>query len=1123
MSTILSYDEAIAELEKLTSSGKYTVKDLMALGSQVSVETAQGMTQGSVTLLYSGPVEGVSSGKIIEGMIEQDADIRVIDKTQAGAFLKSKEFSDAFRELTDAMTPAEAKAAGDLLFDAQKGPWAEASRRFAADTVGEVRFLGPDAIRARQFGAAELPNLLAPGSKVTGIEGIAIDELRAMGETRAFEAIKARSTLSVGMSGFKAVQGVDGKIETLVFEEFLKHDLLDAAEYAKNNPSAMQNLSDYFERGMQKGEKAFNFKGLFYGSAKVLGVAGGLLVFGYAVAESQAAAKNGDTEQARKIMEGWALDAAGGAAGAAVIGTTVVAIATGAAALVGGVIAAPVLAALAIGGAIVGGIFGSKAATDAWAEYRGSADEGELNLLEKLSAQWALSDYHLVFGTKENDSLTGSAEDDYLFGGGGDDTLDGLAGNDVLRGGTGNDTLNGGAGADQLVGGDDNDTIDGGDGDDKLLGDAGDDVLIGGKGSDQLQGGVGNDTYRFKVGDGVDIVRDEDGQGSIEVDGQTLSGGKKRADGSWISDDKQFTFTLVDNGSGGSDLVISRRGQRDGVRVQNWQAGQLGINLDDTPADDDEAAFQVAGDQKPFVDDDGDYAYDGYGNVVTTGDAQPGFADVIFGSGGNDKLTGGEGNDGISGYQGDDNIDGGAGDDLLSGGAGRDVIHGGDGNDHIFAGGTYNGTRLRSPSDTPYQPPANATIVGATWAVYPSEVTLDGELTTIDTIQSVGGDDPTDEGDIVDAGAGDDYVDGGYGDDVIDGGDGKDNLRGGAGNDAVEGGAGDDWIGGDNSRHGILIGDVSASEHGNDVLSGGAGNDTLIGQGGSDALYGGADDDKLWGDHHDLRDTPPEFAGRDYLDGGDGNDQLIGGAKEDELFGGAGNDKMWGDDVAENLPGEHHADDFLDGEAGDDELSGGGGADVLFGGDGADILTRVPGEFAGDDVLIAGEGNDRAWGGGGNDLIEGEAGDDQLHGDTVVADLEGQFHGDDDLTGGEGNDSLFGGGGSDYLDGGVGNDYLRGDDEGLGATYHGADFLDGGDGDDVLVGDGGNDQLYGGTGNDVLAGGDGDDLLDGGEGSNALEGGAGEFGEGGGLMQGQSNRLFGKNSECANEIWEVAA
>jgi hypothetical protein len=37
MSTILSYDAAIIELAKLTSSGSYSIQDLFALGSRVSV------------------------------------------------------------------------------------------------------------------------------------------------------------------------------------------------------------------------------------------------------------------------------------------------------------------------------------------------------------------------------------------------------------------------------------------------------------------------------------------------------------------------------------------------------------------------------------------------------------------------------------------------------------------------------------------------------------------------------------------------------------------------------------------------------------------------------------------------------------------------------------------------------------------------------------------------------------------------------------------------------------------------------------------------------------------------------------------------------------------------------
>jgi len=253
-----------------------------------------------------------------------------------------------------------------------------------------------------------------------------------------------------------------------------------------------------------------------------------------------------------------------------------------------------------------------------------------------------------------------------------------------MLGYTGDDNLNGGDGDDALVGYNGADTLDGNDGNDDLYGGEGNDILIGGKGVDRLYGGTGSDTYRFSAGDGIDLIYDTDGQGSIEVDGNALTGGKKVADDTWISDDKKFGFTLVDNGSGGHDLVISS-GPTDSIRIRGWQNNQLGIVLDDAPADIDPPTFQVTGDQAPFVDGNGHYHYDGYGNVVTTGEAQPGFADVLFGSGGNDKLSGGDGNDALSGYDGDDTIEGGTGDDLLSGGAGQDRIYGGAGNVSSFA------------------------------------------------------------------------------------------------------------------------------------------------------------------------------------------------------------------------------------------------------------------------------------------------------------------------------------------------------------------------------------------------------------------------------------------------------
>ena len=798
---MLTLAQAFDELAAITATGKtYTTKQLMDLVGRVSLDAAPGYTQGKVTVLYSGQINGVSSTDYIKAMVKNGEDIRVIDKTQVGQFLANDEFKKAWLKIS---TEAE-------LYHGSNGPWAKASGRFVADTAGEVRLLGFNASDRSVFINTELKTALGPNSRITSIEGKSVAELRSMRYSDAVKALKQNSVLHVGTSGFK-VAAAGGTLQSVTVGDFLNPEILDAQAYAKAHPEAAQHYKEFWKDSLTFAERR-KLKPITRGVGKAamlghgLGVAMGLLQFYTASAEASEALDSGDTEKSRKIMEDWALDAVGGTAGAA-IGSAVVTMAVGLVVVLGTTVSAPVVAVVTLGAAIAGGYAGSKAVTTAWEKYNGNADQSELNLLEKLSAHYALREFNRVFGTKEADTLTGTTEKDYLFGGGGDDTLDGLAGDDVLRGGAGSDTLTGGAGNDQLVGGADNDSLDGGDGDDKLLGDDGDDILIGGKDSDRLQGGKGDDTYRFSTGDGVDVIRDEDGQGKIEVDGQTLTGGRKLADDTWIADDKQYSFTRVANDDG-YDLVISRRGQSDGIRIQNWQAGQLGLLLDDTPADEDQAAFQVIGDRKPLFIGYGQYFYDSYGNVFTIDETQADFADVLFGSGAKDQLSGGGGNDALSGYAGDDTLDGGTGDDLLSGGGGQDRIKGGDGNDTIFAGGTYNGTRIRGPQDLPYQPPANATIVGATWSVYPSEVMLDGELTVVDTIQSVGGDDRTDEGDIVDAGAGDDYADGGYGDDVIDGGDGNDKLRGGAGNDALEGGAGDDHIGGDSTRFDILIGDV---------------------------------------------------------------------------------------------------------------------------------------------------------------------------------------------------------------------------------------------------------------------------------------------------------------------------
>ncbi|PWB41330.1 MAG: hypothetical protein C3F19_06735 [Rhodocyclales bacterium] len=378
--------------------------------------------------------------------------------------------------------------------------------------------------------------------------------------------------------------------------------------------------------------------------------------------------------------------------------------------------------------------------------------------------------------------------------------------------------------------------------------------------------------------------------------------------------------------------------------------------------------------------------------------------DVLLAGAGNDELFGGAGGDALQGGAGADLLDGGNGDDFLDGGVGADAISGGDGRDYILGGGNL--SYAIKTSDDHYR-----FAMGSFGALAYSDGTV--------SLPPLAGVDPWtagwtnlgygvvegDEGDTIDAGAGEDTVYGGLGEDAILGGDDADHLVGGSEGDYIDGGEGDDTILGDG-----LAGDMLQEEgmlwfypfpeiHGSDVLEGGAGDDYLRGDGGADLLSGGEGNDVLAGDADHSR-LDARYHGDDELDGGAGNDRLYGQGGNDALSGGEGDDTLMGDDASH--PAASHGADMLDGGEGDDLLVGAGGADRLFGGAGNDTL--------------AGDADDVAVEFHGADVLDGEAGEDYLRG----------FGGDDLLYGGADNDELHGGDGDDWLDGGAGADILVG-------------------------------------------------------------------------------------------------
>lgn len=1127
---MLTYDQAIGKLTDLLAKPDFTIDDLRNIAKEVGVaphaKYLSSWESAEFTLFYGGKTQGNSTSDIVDDLVQKNLPFKAIDKTEVGKFLKSEEFDIAIEKLKSRPGADISKIETALFIDAKNSIWAEASRRFAASTTGEVRYLagattGPDRI----FAQTELPELLKRGNVVTHIEGIPIADLNKLGAD-AFDKIRTAAVEHHAASGFKVVSN-GGKVAVEAVGDFFDPKILDAMEYGKTHPSALENIKKYWSGLSDVEQKAL--QGFARKGAKLAGPAGALLVFGMASAQAAEATERGDTEGARRIMEEWAVDAAGSQAGAA-IGIGIVGVAAAVAAAAGATVSAPLVAVAAIGAAVVGGIMGSDYAIGLWNQVRGNAEDDQMNLLERLATKVALHDFHVVFGTRENDELTGSADNDYVFGGGGNDSLNGLAGADVLRGGAGDDTLDGGTGSDTLV------------------------------------GGAGTDTYRFQGDWGVDFIEDSDGQGRIEVNGQTLTGGKAVSANTWQSEDKQWRYALTEQG----DLVITHVSQAGRLVVRRWGAMQgqqgspLGLSLEPS-----------AGAQPPAPKPEpGRYALQG-GYFVPGGPKLPGGTWQIQSDGSipgmvplndtNDLMVGGEnepnglyrhttgmevdsegkqhftdgltnsvsfwglgGNDFMSGEQYDDYLDGGDGNDLIWGGAGSDTIKGGAGGDIIVTNmaATFDTFHASKPPEPGYVrgPETVLTYYGSQanysgrWWVDKSEDGLDLTIQRAYVKNPEGSNTYWPEGendrDTVDAGEGDDYVWGGRGADYLMGGAGDDHLAGLGGGDVILGGDGKDLICGDNwaaMQLGAMYSEdpdwghvknmpfdqalKSPTLHGDDVIDAGAGDDEALGDGGNDVVYGGSGNDQLLGDAL-IAALPGEYHGEDKIDGGDGNDLLIGLGKDDVLLGGAGNDELQGD--YDDLPAEFHGRDVLDGGEGDDKLAGGGKGDELTGGAGDDELqgdtANLAGQFHGDDALDGGDGNDRLYGQGGSDTIQGGAGNDYIEADDDIGGLAAEFHGNDVVDGGDGNDNIAGGGGNDTLYGGAGNDWIAGEDEtevNSVSTLRGDDSIFGGAGDDTLVGGNGDDKLAGDEGDDWLYGGAGDDHLDGGVGRNIYKGGAG--------------------------------
>jgi Ca2+-binding RTX toxin-like protein len=134
------------------------------------------------------------------------------------------------------------------------------------------------------------------------------------------------------------------------------------------------------------------------------------------------------------------------------------------------------------------------------------------------------------------------------------------------------DTQNRGA---FMLGGLSSDVLTGGTGADLLVGNAGHDRLAGGAGTDTLMGGTGFDIYYWNTDDGNDRIEDADARGMINVNGQVLLGGVKKAGRTyWENSDGSIRYEMS-----GTDLVVKLNGTTIMTVNENFESGQFGIRL----------------------------------------------------------------------------------------------------------------------------------------------------------------------------------------------------------------------------------------------------------------------------------------------------------------------------------------------------------------------------------------------------------------------------------------------------------------------------------------------------------------------------------------------------------------
>ena len=466
---------------------------------------------------------------------------------------------------------------------------------------------------------------------------------------------------------------------------------------------------------------------------------------------------------------------------------------------------------------------------------------------------------------------------------------------------------------------------------DWLTGDGEDNTLFGGDGNDRLEGGTGVDTYVFAAGGGTDTDTVVDNGGKIVFDQGTGNGSYVGATYTFTRPDSSseaVTLTVRDSAdniinviefttypssgydfytrSGGtnnaipaSSLVVPPRVAGDGSELVPFLA-TAAAEIIGGSAGADWVSYEES-DAKVNIDLSDNPARVNYGwaagdvltninNVIGSDAVSGGLDDTLVGNANANILRGGKG---------DDTLDGGGGDDTLYGGMGSDILEGGaDEDTYVFESGGGTDTVIDNGGNIVFDQGAGNAYTGADYTF--TRVDISGEAVTL-TVKDSGGNrlnvlefasDPslgysfyTYDGGTNTAIPASELV-------VPPRGDGSESnpFLATADADSFSGTGNDGWV----SYEGATS-EIMRFLDSTNLNKGWADGDTLlyieniIGSSNyKNYLSGDSDANTFRGG--DVDDILKGRVGDDTLEGGAGNDLLDGGAGADTLYGGTGTD-----------------------------------------------------------------------------------------------------------------------------------------------------------------------------------------------------------------------------------------